>query len=297
MEAIDSKAKRCALIRQTWYEAARKRMKDGARLAFYEACFEYEFYGRKPDDADNGDLFPHADALLMFDMVVNDLQRDMEKAETIAMRNRRNGMLGGRPRKSGGDLSNPTNPDETHENPQNPRGSFGVSTTLHYNNTTKDPDKSVSMAKRKKRHKDIDRYDFFRVMFVFFYSGAVDPAAETEKFYNYYQARDWQVGRGQHVKDKVSLAKVWDIKEANPGLIGARQIYAGLIEALDPDEPELLTDFVAMVKNDEERFVTIRMANGNRLMSILEQTYLAPLSVYFRDTLKLDGYTLKYEYM
>ena len=296
MEELDIKAKKCALIRQTWYEAAKKRMKDGARLAFYEACFEYEFYGRKPEDTDDGELFPHADALLMFDMVVNDLQRDMEKAETIALRNRRNGMLGGRPRKSPGELSKSTNPEETQKNPQNPRGSFGVSTTLHYNNTTIDPDKSVSMAKRKKRHKDIERYDFFRVMFVFFYSGSTDPAAETEKFYNYYQARDWQVGRGQHVRDKVALAKTWEIKDCNPGLIGARQMYAGMIEALDPDETELLTDFVAMVKDDGQKSITIRMSNGNRLMSVLEHNYLAPMALYMRDTLKLDGYTLSYEY-
>lgn len=286
-------AKRCALIRQTWYEAARKRMKDGARLAFYEACFEFEFFGKEPED----ELFAHDDALLMFDMVREDLKRDMEKAATIAMRNRRNGMLGGRPRKASADqddLSNSTNPEETQKNPENPRGFFGLSTTLHYT-TQQDKEKSLSMAKRSKRHKDIDKYDFFRVMFVFFYSGAVDPAAEAEKFYNFYQARDWQLGRGQHVKDKVALAKTWDIKDINPGLISARQMYSGLIDAIDPDEVELLTDFVAMIKNDDVKHIVIRMDNGNRLMSILEERYLTAVAVYFRDVLKLDGYTLEYQ--
>lgn len=285
-------AKKCALIRQTWYEAAKRNMKDGARLAFYEACFEYEFYGQEPEAT----LFDFSDAMLMFDMVKDALLADSVKAENIALRNRRNGMLGGRPRKSD-EVVNSDKPKETQENPENPSGYFGVSTTLH-NTTLQDPDKSVSMAKaRKRRHKDIDKYDYFRVMFVFFYSGAVDPAAEADKFYNYYKARDWQVGRGQTVKDKVALAKTWEIKDSNPGLISARKMYSALIECLDPEEPELLTDFVAMLKDDQKKHVIIRMCNGNRLMSILEQRYLSLLQMYMLNRLQLDGYQLIYESM
>lgn len=284
--------KKCALMRQTWYEAAKKRMKEMERLAFYEACFEYEFYGILPDS--EPELFPFDSALLMFDMVRDDLQRDAEKAETIAMRNRRNGMLGGRPRKQQ-ELPETTNPQETQKNPENPRGNFGVSTTLHYTTLQKDPDKSVSLARRKKRHTDRDKYDYFRVMFVFFYSGAPDPLAECSKFYDYYHARDWQVGRGQKIKDKVALARTWDIKDAEPGLISSRKIYAGLIEAIDPEEIELLTHFVAMIKDDAGKMVTIRHRLNNTLPSILESKYLAPMSIYFRDVLKLDGYTLMYQ--
>lgn len=285
--------KKCALIRQTWYEAARKRMKDGARLAFYEACFDYEFYGRTPDDEQQ--LFAHDDALLLFEVVKSDLERDREKAETIAMRNRRNGMLGGRPRKEPEELSNSTNPEEPTQNPENPNGFFGVSTTITNTNTLQSKDKSFSLAARKKRHKDIERYDFFRVMFVFFYSGAIDPAAETDKFFNYYQARDWQVGRGQAVKDKVALAKTWDIKDCNPGLISARKMYSDLIEYIDPEEPELLTDFVAMIKDDNKKQIIIRMQHGQRINAILEEHYLQALSMFFYRQLKADGYTLTYE--
>lgn len=284
--------KKCALMRQTWYEAAKKRMKEMERLAFYEACFEYEFYGILPDS--EPELFPFDSALLMFDVVRDDLQRDAEKAETIAMRNRRNGMLGGRPRKQQ-EVSESTNPQETQNNPENPRGNFGVYTTLHYTTLQKDPDKSVSLARRKKRHTDRERYDFFRILFVFFYSGAIDPAGEAAKFMDYYSARDWQVGRGQKIKDRVALARTWDIKDAEPGLISSRKMYADLIEAIDPEEPELLTHFVAMVKDDEAKQVTIRCNSGHILPNILESKYLAPMSVYFRDILKLDGYTLMYQ--
>lgn len=284
--------KKCALIRQSWYEAAKKRMKEMERLAFYEACFEYEFYGVLPDS--EPELFPFDSALLMFDMVRYNLQRDAEKAETIAMRNRRNGMLGGRPRKQQ-EVSESTNPQETQNNPENPRGNFGPSTTLHYTTPHLDKETSLSLRRAKNRHKDRDRYDYFRVMFVFFVGGAPDPATETEKFYNYYGARDWKVSGGVPVRDRFKLAQTWEIKDAVPGLISARSMYAGMISAIDPEEPELLTDFVAMIKDDAGRMVTIRHRLNNTLPSILESKYLAPMSIYFRDVLKLDGYTLMYQ--
>lgn len=274
--------KKCALIRQTWYEAAKKNMKDGARLAFFEACFEFEFYGTVPPDG----LQMFSDAALMFDMVQDALKADMEKAENIAARNRRNGQLGGRPKK--------VNPEKPSETQSDSVGIFGAYTTLH-NTTLQSKENSLSLVKAKKRHKDIERYDFFRVMFVFFYSGAVDPAAETEKFYNYYAARDWQLSKGQHVKDKVALAKTWEIKDSNPGLITARKNYASLIEAIDPDETELLTDFVAMLKNDEQKVITIRSTNGTRLHDILEKEYLRPMSQYFHDALPEGDWSLQYE--
>lgn len=289
--------KRCALMRQTWYDAAKKRMKEGERLAFYEMCFEYEFYGKVPEE----ELFNFDGALLLFEVVKDALDADRNKADNIALRNRRNGMLGGRPRKSDredparqDDLSNSTNPEKPSDNPENPSGYFGVSTTLHYT-TQQDKAQNRSLSlRRRKRHTDMERYERFCVMFVFFCAGAIDPAAETELFYNYYGARDWKASGGVVIKDRVKLAQTWNIKDANPGLIAARDIYSGLIRAIDPEEPELLTDFVAMVKDDAAKHVTIRMRNSTALQDILEQRYLAPLSVYFRDVLKLDGYSLFY---
>ena len=302
---VKASEKVCAMFRQSWYEAARKRMKDGARLAFYEFCFEYEFYRKEPA-AD--DLFAFDDALLAFEMARNELDRDMERAERITMRNRRNGLLGGRPAKGseggeieGEELSKSTKPKKTQRNPQKPTGFFGGGTTLQYNNTTKQ-EQSISSPTpspkaRRRAHKDIDTYTRFCVMFVFFYSGANDPAAECAKFYDYYAARDWMVGRNQPVKDKVALARTWEIKDSNPGLIDARRIYSGLIEAIDPEEPELLTDFVALMKDDEAKKITLRMRNGNRISSILETRYLALMAMYFRNKLQLDGYDLIYDYV
>lgn len=108
--------KLCALMRQTWYESAKKHLTDLERLAFYEACFLYEFTGELPTES----TCKYGSVLLMFDMVKNDLQQDREKAERIAERNAMNGAKGGRPRKVNETLQedeNPTKPNETQKNP------------------------------------------------------------------------------------------------------------------------------------------------------------------------------------
>lgn len=277
--------KKCALMRQTWYEAAKKRMKDASRLAFYEMCFDFEFYGDEPKDQE---LFSFDDALLMFDMVREDLRRDMEKAENIAMRNRRNGMLGGRPVGS----SKSTNPKKPKGNPEKPSGSIGFTTTLH--NTLHNTTQHISSAPaRKRRHKDIETYERFCVMFVFFYSGATDFVAETDRFYNYYTARDWQVGKGMKVKDRVALAKAWDIKDSNPALIQVRQRYSEFIQAADPDELELLTSFRGMGIYEERKVIELRLADL-RAEQIIEERYLKAFSHMVFEVWKLEGYNLEY---
>lgn len=109
-------SKICALIRQTWFESAMKHLTDMERLAFYEACFTYEFTGELPTES----TCRYGSVLLMFDMVKNDLSNDREKAKRIAERNRLNGLQGGRPRKDyriPQDNENPEKPKETQRNP------------------------------------------------------------------------------------------------------------------------------------------------------------------------------------
>lgn len=109
-------AKLCALIRQTWYEAAVRNLSDQERLAFYEVCFAYEFTGVEPTRKS----CPYSSVLLMFDMVKLDLAKDAEKARKITERNRMNGSLGGRPANCNNkqpQVTNPTKPNETQGNP------------------------------------------------------------------------------------------------------------------------------------------------------------------------------------
>lgn len=120
-------------MRQTWFESAQKHLSDMERLAFYEACFTYEFTGEIPSDK----TCKHPAVLLMFDMVKSDLQNDREKAERIAERNRNNGQRGGRPQKVYKTPQENENPEKPNETQRNPVGYFGL--PLHYttqHNTT-----------------------------------------------------------------------------------------------------------------------------------------------------------------
>lgn len=40
--------KMCALMRQSWYESATKNLSSVEQLAFFRACFDFEFYGKEP---------------------------------------------------------------------------------------------------------------------------------------------------------------------------------------------------------------------------------------------------------
>lgn len=120
-------------MRQTWFESAQRHLTDMERLAFYEACFTYEFTGELPTEK----TCKYGSVLLMFDMVKNDLQNDREKAERIAERNAINGQKGGRPRKVYETLQNDENPEKPKETQRNPAVFDGNPihyTTLH--NTT-----------------------------------------------------------------------------------------------------------------------------------------------------------------
>lgn len=131
--------KMCALIRQTWYEAAKRNLSDAERLSFYEVCFAYEFAGVEP----TRQSCPYSSVLLMFDMVKIDLAKDAEKAKRIQERNRLNGSLGGRPaarrvesNETQQDATNPQEPNETQKNPSVLSGLPLHYTTLHNTTTT-----------------------------------------------------------------------------------------------------------------------------------------------------------------
>ena len=70
--------KYCALMRQSWYESAVKNLTSMEQLAFFRACFEFEFYGKEPTSED----CPFSSVHLMFDMV-KEVVDDMEVYKLI----------------------------------------------------------------------------------------------------------------------------------------------------------------------------------------------------------------------
>lgn len=276
----------CALMRQSWYEAAVKNLKDGERLCFYELCFRYEFYGEEPE---NPDLISTG-VMILFDVAKEALQMDMEKAQRISMRNRRNGILGGRPKTSENDAKNDEtqqNPTKPKRNPKNPDGFFGLPYTY---NTTNNTTNTLHVSAE-----DFEKRERFLIGLIFFSNGAPDVARELEKFYNYYDARGWEVSKGLPVRDRVALARTWRIEGADGRFVEERVMYAGFVNCLECDELELLTKFHSMEVNDNEAVISLNFYS-KKCMELLEEKYIRRVVAWFNLKEQQTGkkYQLKY---
>ena len=236
-------------MRQSWYESAKKNMRQEERTAFYEACFEFEFYGIEP----SRENCPFGNVLLLFDVVRDDLARDIEKADKIAERNRRNGLTGGRPKIQ--------NPDETQKNPKNPSGYFGL--PLHYNNTT------YTII-----HQDIEKYYNFFYLFLMFAKGCINPIEERERFINYYDARGWMIGKDIPASDKIALCKAWKPEKTDESLRQRRAKYAELLQAIDAEDDILITAWEGYAIEGEKHILTF---TDRQAYEFLEHKYLRAL--------------------
>lgn len=258
--------KKCALIRQTWYESAKNNLRPEERLCFYETCFEYEFYQVEP----NRDNIPFSSVLLLFDMVKDYLEQDRQKAETIAMRNRRNGLKGGRPKN--------VTKDETQEEPKKTQKTQVDNLGNHYttlHNTTSQNNSILST-----KPKNIEEIEKFRIGINFFANGVINPAQEVDRFWSYYSARGWCINKDTPIQDRVALAKIWKAETTDGGLIGLRTDYAKLMLSLldrGCTALELLEDFRCYHVSKEDRCVILTFAGSNRCVEILENNYLQVL--------------------
>lgn len=108
-----------AIMRQTWYEAAKRNLSVDERVAFFEAVFDYQFYDENPARSKVGDK-----GLLMFDMIRDELAEDKDKYRRMVERNRTNGSAGGRPvgQNMQQKTTNPVGFLGTHSNPLEPNG-------------------------------------------------------------------------------------------------------------------------------------------------------------------------------
>lgn len=244
------------MIRQTWYETAKKNLNEPERLRFYEICLEYEFF----------DILPNEDApfaaRLLFDMVKNDIDNDKEKIRERAERARSNGAAGGRPK-------NKTESNDENENPKNPVGFSGSAYTLQYtktNNTTKQDFMSSNE----------DTHAFFCCCLVFFDRGASDPVGEGETFWNYYEARGWKTTNGAEVVDRVALARAWRVKDCSALAMKKRLVYSDLMHKAHPTEPVLLSDFVECTRNNTTKKVQIKVLHQSTAI-LLDNKYLQDL--------------------
>lgn len=259
----------CALIRQTWYETAKKNLKPEERLRFYESCFEYEF-----GDSEPADDLPFA-ARLLFDMVKDEIDKDKERARIKAETSRRNGRQGGRPKL--------TEVSTDEENPTKPTGLFKTSNIQNntQQNTTEHNNDSV----------DEDTHKFFECCLILFERGCSNPEAEANTFWNYYASLGWKTKNGGDIVDKLALAKAWRLSEISTPAIKRRRPWADLIREVKPTELDLLSQFVDMTKDQDTKQVIVTMQTKEVCM-IFENKYIWKAKTWFMKW--APGYSLQY---
>lgn len=273
--------KYCALMRQSWYESAKKNLSSAEQLAFYSACFEFEFYGIEPTP----EACPFSAVLLMFDMVRDALEADKVKAEAIAMRNRRNGLAGGRPKKV-------TN-EETQEKPKETQKTqvVNLGLPLHYttqHNTTEKPSFSIEP-------EQIEKEDKFFICLWFFANGVLNPVDELNRFWGYYAARGWRVAKDVEVQNKRELCKTWKAQNSDGALIPIRAKWVALLQAISAVDIELIERFRFLAVDDSRHRVEITFAGDDTFPMLLERKYLRPLAEWMPKDENGARYELNYK--
>lgn len=266
------KDKICALIRQTWYETAKKNLQPAERLRFYEICLEYEFYNQVPD----GDA-PFS-ARLLFDMVKNDIDEDKAKTIARAERARINGRGGGRPKVT-----------QENTSDQNPVGFLGTDEKLYTNTNTH----TSTLHNTESVSENEDTHTFFSVCLLFFEKGCSDPCGEGEKFWNYYESLGWKTKSGGEIVDRLALARAWRLSDCSKMAMRNRAPYADLMHKADPVEISLLRDFVEMTRDATTEKVIITLQERASCI-ILDQKYMPALRQWIPK--RADGSPFSLEY-
>lgn len=226
----------CALIRQTWYETAKKNLQSADRLRFYEMCMEYEFYGNEPDaDAEFS-------ARLLFDMVRSDIDADKEKARLRADRSRSNGAKGGRPKLT-----------TINSSDNNPVGFSETQKTSNDNNNNQ----YTTLHNNECQHDTEDSHMLFNVALLFFEKGCSDPCKEANVFWNYYESLGWKTKGGGEIVDRLALAKAWRLSDCSKVAMRNRTDFAKALHLANPTELILIEEFVSMVKDAASESVVI----------------------------------------
>lgn len=275
--------KLCAMFRQSWFEAAKTFLPEKERLMFYEVCLEYAFTGKEPT---RESVTPAVGALWMSCKPLID--SDRQKAINVTLRNRANGQRGGRPASEG----NSSNQDVTNpENPVGYLGNFGKAYTNTYTHTNTKTHIPVCVPNARDTHTHK-----FLVCLVFFKACATNAVSEAGKFWNYYEARGWEVPGGGKVRDIIALAKAWRISDTIQTARRERELFSAFLEhvAETVEEPPfyLIQDFDSLTTNRQEKTVTLRFY-GERAHTFIEETAQEARDLWFSETFP-KGWALSY---
>lgn len=222
------------IFARSWYEAAKKVLPSEERLIFYEAVFSYAFTGAEPGSKKR-------DVKAMFEMVRPWLDSEEERYQERCERNRRNAQA-----------KKPTAPSGTQSLPI----ATNTNTTTKTNTTTTTT--TISLTRERER---------FLICGLFFLRGALHPAEELERFWQYYESLGWRNNKGAAIVKKVAAAKMWNLQEISSSIDSAiaSEWYA-CMTACDTTRAEVFELLravvveggnVVLIANDVQKFAAI----------------------------------------
>lgn len=171
------------IFARNWYNAVRPGLLPSDRLQFYDAVFGYAF--------DGTELQGMAPAAKMaFDMVKPFIDQDIVKYRERCERNRRNAQS-----------KKPLAPSGTQSLPvaDNTNTNNNTNTNINTNNNNN----TISLSEEREK---------FLICGLFYARGALRPAEEMERFWQYYDSLGWRNNKGAPITKKSAAAKMWTLQ-------------------------------------------------------------------------------------
>lgn len=167
------------IFARNWWQAVKTGLSDADRLAFYDMVFRYAFEGYQTPETRPG-------VKIAFDMVRPFIDQDIVKYQERCERNRANARGGKRVAASGSESL-----------------LVATNTNTSINNNTNTNTNTISLTPEKER---------FFICGLFFGRGALRPAEELERFWQYYESLGWKNNKGAAITKKSAAARMWNLQ-------------------------------------------------------------------------------------
>lgn len=255
------------VFKRSWRDKALSLLPaDGARLSFYEALFSLAFDGQDEAPAD-------AAARIMYEMCKDDIAAEISRYQKVCERNAANAAARYTKSTSG-----------YQSQPVAASGSDGNQSQSNSNNKGNSNNKSNGNLSSAEAALSVER-EKWEVYGVFFRRGSIDPRAEAERFWNYYDALGWKNNKGAPISNKNSAAAMWSIEGEPAPDTALRQLWWRHFHLVGGVQWALWSGIerFEIERTEDTATVLIYCAKGGHVRTIVEAQYVSILANFVRD--------------
>lgn len=234
------------IFARAWYEAVRPGLLPSDRLQFYDAVFDYAFDGTILPG-----MVPAVD--IAFKMVKPFIDQDKAKYQERCERNRRNAQ--GR---------KPVAPSGSQSLPVAPNTNTSTNTSTNTNTST------ISLTPEKEK---------FFVCAMFYARGAIKPAEETTRFWDYYESLGWRNNKGAQIVRKTAAARMWNLQSGvTKAALAPRVAWSNAMTQCDCNDVRVFDNLVRTEVKDKVLHLFAREIQD--FAKLMESSFFAGLQRY-----------------